>query len=130
MTAKSSTAWRSPDVLRTAAIVASLYIVLRLLWAAHEVFFLAFVGVFFGLTLSSAADRLERYRIPRGIGAPLVLILVIASIGTLVFFAAPQVTSQAREIRQVVPQVAGRVRGWIEEQAGGVSRMLQDTTAQ
>ena len=129
MTAKSWTAWRSPDVLRAAAIVASLYLVLRLFWAAHEVFFLAFIGVFFGLTLSSAADRLERYRIPRGVGAPVVLILVIASIGALVFFAAPQVTSQAREIQEEVPQVVGDVRGWIEAQAGGVSRMLQDTTA-
>lgn len=130
MPAKSRTTWRSSDVLRTAGLVAGLYIVLRLFWEAHEVFFLAFIGVFFGLTLSSAADRLERLRIPRAIGAPVVLILVLAAIGGLVFQAAPQVTSQAQEIREQVPQVASKVRGWIVTQAGGVSRMLQDTTAQ
>jgi predicted PurR-regulated permease PerM len=128
MPAQSRTAWRSPDVLRTAAIVAGLYIVLRLLWTAHEVFFLAFIGVFFGLTLSSAADRLERVRIPRAIGAPVVLILVIVSLAGLVLLAAPQVTSQAKEIQEEVPRVVSDVRGWIEEQAGGVSRMLQDTS--
>jgi predicted PurR-regulated permease PerM len=130
MPAKSSTGWRSPDVVRTVAIVAGFYVVLRLAWAAHEVFFLAFVGVFFGLTLSSAADRLERLRVPRGVGAPVVLILVLASIGGLVFLAAPQVIGQAKEIREEVPRVASEVRGWIEAKAGGVSRMLQDTTAQ
>ena len=130
MPAQSRTTWRSPDVLRATAIVAGFYVVLRLLWAAHEVFFLAFIGVFFGLTLSSAADRLERARIPRAVGAPAVLILVILSLAGLVFLAAPQVTSQAKEIREEVPRVVNDVRGWIEEQAGGVSRMLQDTTSQ
>ena len=56
MPAKSRTTWRSSDVLRAAVIVAALYIVLRLFWEAHEVFFLAFIGILFGLTLSSAAD--------------------------------------------------------------------------
>jgi predicted PurR-regulated permease PerM len=130
MPAQSRTAWRSSDVLRTTAIVAGVYIALRVLWAAHEVFFLAFVGVLFGLTLSSAADRMERARIPRAIGAPAVLILVILSVAGLVFLAAPQVTSQAKEIREQVPQVVSDVRGWIEKQAGGVTRMLQDTTTQ
>jgi predicted PurR-regulated permease PerM len=130
MPAQSRIPWRSPDVLRATAIVAGVYIALHLLWSAHEVFFLAFIGVFFGLTLSSAADRLERARIPRALGAPLVLILVILSVAGLVFLAAPQVTSQAKEVREQVPQVVSDVRGWIEKQAGGVSRMLQDTTTQ
>jgi predicted PurR-regulated permease PerM len=130
MPTRTSNGWSPANVLRTAAIVVGLYVALRLFWEAHEVFFLAFIGVFFGLTLSSAADRLQRSGIPRAVGAPVVLILVFASVVGLVFLAAPQVSSQAEEIREQVPQVVSDVRGWIEAEAGGVSRMLQDTTAQ
>ena len=67
MPTRTSNGWSPANVLRTAAIVVGLYVALRLFWTAHEVFFLAFIGVFFGLTLSSAADRLQRSGIPRAV---------------------------------------------------------------
>ncbi|HKV07331.1 MAG TPA: hypothetical protein VJ725_04270, partial [Thermoanaerobaculia bacterium] len=65
--------WRSQDVLRAAALVMGLYLGLRLLWFAHELVFLTFLGVLFGLAVARGADRLERYRIPRGVGAALIV---------------------------------------------------------
>lgn len=122
-------AWRSSDVLRVAGIVAGIYLSFRLLWVAQEVLFLAFIGVLFGLTLSAAADKAQRAGIPRAVAAPLILLLTLASIAGLGIFAAPHVTGQLREVKSQVPEVARKVRGWVEEKAGGVSRMLSDSTS-
>jgi predicted PurR-regulated permease PerM len=120
--------WRSNDVLRATAIVAGVYVALRLLWEVQEVVFVAFIGVLFGLTLAGAADVAERkLRIPRAVAAPVILILVLGSIVGLTSIAAPRVASQMREVRTQMPQVVGKVRGWVQAQAGGVSRMLGDT---
>jgi predicted PurR-regulated permease PerM len=72
--------WRSGDVLRATALVTSYLIALALTWVARDIVFTAFLGVLFGLAVGAGADRLTRLRIPRGIGAPLV---VIAFLGTL-----------------------------------------------
>src|SRR6476469_3337888 len=72
--------WRSGDVLRATALVTSYVLVLALVWTAREIALTAFLGVLFGLAVGSAADRLARFRIPRGIGAPLV---VFAFLGAL-----------------------------------------------
>jgi predicted PurR-regulated permease PerM len=128
-TTRASPAWGTRDVLRVAALVAAVYLGLRLFWVAQDIFFLAFVGVLFGLTLSAAADRAAQYRIPRGVAAPAVLLLVLGLIAALTLFAAPQVTRQLREVQEQIPEVLGKVRGWFEHKVGGVSQMLGDSTA-
>jgi predicted PurR-regulated permease PerM len=121
--------WRSSDILRVTAIVVGVCLALVLLWEVQDVVFLAFMGVLFGLALSGAADLAERkLRVPRTVAAPIILILVLASIVGLTSLAAPQVASQVREVRTQVPQVVGTVRRWVKTQAGGVSKMLGDTT--
>src|SRR5262245_60409405 len=75
--------WRSADVLRTAALVIAMYLVVRLLWFANALFLVAFLGVLFGLAVSAGVDRLARFRIPRGVGAVLV---VFGCIGLLAGF--------------------------------------------
>ncbi len=121
--------WRSRDVLRVTAIVAGVYLALRLLWVAQDIVFLAFIGVLFGLTLAGAAGLAERkLRVPRAVAAPVILILVLAAIGGLGTLAAPQVASQVREVQSQLPQVVGKVRHWVQAKAGGVSEMLTDKT--
>src|SRR4051794_3081906 len=65
---RRSVGWQSKDILRTAALIVGIYVVLHLLWVAHELFFGVFLGALFGLAVASAVDRLERWRIPRGVG--------------------------------------------------------------
>src|SRR5262245_51499051 len=77
--------WRSKDILRTAALVIAMYIVVRLLWFASPLFLTAFLGILFGLAVSTGVDRLTRWRIPRGVGAAIV---VITFMGLLVEFGA------------------------------------------
>ena len=96
---KRSVGWRSKDVLRTAALVIAMYIGVRLLWFASPLFLTAFLGILFGLAVSSGVDHLTRWRIPRGVGAALV---VITFIGLLVGFGAwvaPTIRAQSVELR-------------------------------
>ncbi len=127
MPTRTSNAWRSSDVLRVTAIVAGVYLALQLLWVAQEVVFLAFIGVLFGLTLAAAADKAQRFGVPRALAAPLILLLVLGTIAGLGSIAAPQVTRQVREVQSQVPQVIGKVRGWVETKVGGVTEMLSDS---
>ena len=118
--------WRTRDILRTAAIVAGVYVALELLWVGRSVFLLGFLGVLLGIVLASGVDRLERLRIPRGLGAVLLILLLLGLLTGLGFLAAPQVGQQMRDVREQLPQAAEQVRGWIEQRVGGVAEALQD----
>src|SRR5215831_6941119 len=112
--------WTNADVLRTAALVLGMYLLLRMLWFAHLLFLVAFLGVLFGLAVSSGVDRLQRLRIPRGVGAPLI---VIAGIGALVLFGvwlAPTIHSQSVELEHRLPDAIERADNWISAREGGV----------
>ncbi len=117
--------WPARDILKAAAIVAGVYIALQLLWVGRSVFLLGFLGVLFGIVLAAGVDRLERFRIPRGVGAVLLVLAVIGAVVGLGFLAAPQVSRQFREVRQQIPQAADKVRSWIDERLGGVAGVLQ-----
>ena len=94
---KRSVGWQSKDVLRAAALIIGIYVLLRLLWVAHELFFVVFLGTLFGLAVSSAVDRLERFKIPRGIGAAMVVIGFLAILGGFGAWMAPTLRQQSRE---------------------------------
>ena len=125
--------WPSRDILRAAAIVAAVYVALKLLWVGHNVFLLGFFGVLLGIVLTAGVDRLERFRIPRGIGAVLILLLCFGALTGIGLFAAPQISSQMREVRQQLPQSIDRLERWIQQRGGGVAAIVKaaaDTTGQ
>jgi predicted PurR-regulated permease PerM len=115
-----SVGWRSKDVLRTAALVMAMYLALRLLWFASALFLTAFIGILFGLAVSSGVDHLTRWRIPRGIGAALV---VLSFIGLLVGFGAwvaPTIRSQSVELRHRLPESIDRLESWTSRHNSGL----------
>ena len=61
--------WHSKDIARTAAVVIAIYLGARLLWFANPLVMVTFLGVLFGLAVEAGVDKLERFRIPRGLGA-------------------------------------------------------------
>lgn len=122
--------WRTRDILRVAAIVAGVYIAIQLLWVGRSVFLLGFLGVLLGITLSAGVDRLERFRVPRGVGAVLLVVLVLGAIVGVGFLAAPQISSQMRELRQQLPSVVGQVQEWVQQRLGGVAEVLQSAGSQ
>ena len=103
---------------------------MQALWVGRSVFLLGFFGVLLGLTLSAGVDRLQRYRIPRGLGAAMLVVAVVAALVGLGFLTAPQISSQMREVRDQLPQAVNEVRGWVERRVGGISEILEpDSTA-
>jgi predicted PurR-regulated permease PerM len=117
---RRSVGWRSKDILRTAALVMAMYLALRLLWFANELFLTAFIGILFGLAVSRGVDRLTRWHIPRGAGAALV---VLSFIGLLVGFGAwvaPTIRSQSVELRRRLPESIDRLEGWANRHNDGL----------
>src|SRR5437763_3441774 len=117
---RRSVGWRSKDVLRTAALVIAMYIGVRLLWFASPLFLTALLGILFGLAVSSGVDHLARWRIPRGIGAALV---VISFVGLLVGFGAwvaPTIRAQSVELRHRLPESIDRLEAWANRHNDGL----------
>jgi predicted PurR-regulated permease PerM len=116
--------WRPRDVLGATLIVAGVWLALELLWVARSVFFLAFLGVLFGITLSAGVTALQRRGLPRGVGA---LLLVAAFFGAFIgigVLAAPRITEQWGELREELPQALDRAEGWLQERQGGVADII------
>jgi predicted PurR-regulated permease PerM len=111
--------WKSLDVLRATALVLGVYLLLQLLWLAHDLLFITFLGVLFGLAVGRGADFLERFRIPRGIGAVAVVAAFLGVIVGLGAWSAPTLRAQAGELRTLLPQALDRVGGWMDEHRAG-----------
>jgi predicted PurR-regulated permease PerM len=117
---RRAAAWRSTDVLRTAALVIAMYLILRLLWFANPLVFTAFLGLLFGLAVSSGVDRLTRFGVPRGVGAPLIVLVFLGLLVGVGAWVAPTLRRQAVELRYRLPQAVNRLSTWIDAQHGGV----------
>ncbi len=122
--------WRSRDVIRAAALVFGLYVLGQLLWFANSLVFVVFLGTLFGLAVGSAVDRLERYKIRRGVASAGV---VFGSIGLLVLagrLMAPTLTEQFAVLRGQIPAAIDRAEVWVNEhQSGVIGTVLRGATA-
>ena len=117
--------WRTADILRAAALVFGLWFALRLLWVAYPLLFTAFLGLLFGLAVAQGADLLQRFRIPRGIGATLVVLSFVGLLVGLGFWAGPTLREQLAEMRTAVPQAIDKLEGWLgRHQDGLIGQML------
>jgi predicted PurR-regulated permease PerM len=112
------------DVVRILALITAAYLVVRLVWVAHPVFFVLFLGVLFGLPLSSAADRLEKRGIRRGISVALILVVFCGLLTGGGIFMAPILRSQSTELKQRLPEAMDKFDAWIGLHANGLASLL------
>jgi predicted PurR-regulated permease PerM len=117
--------WSTRDILRTLAIIAAFYITLQLLWGGRSVVLLAFLGVLFGLALTAAVDWLERRRVPRVIGAVLIVLSLVGVLVGVGAATAPSITNQMDELKTQLPQAIKKIQGWIRERQQGVTQVLE-----
>lgn len=128
--APRQTGWRSSDILRAAALVMGFYLLLRLLWLAHDLLFVTFLGVLFGLAVARGADWLERYRVPRGVGATLIVFSFVGLLAGLAAWSAPTLRSQFGELQAMLPQALNRVETWVDShRAGFLGQFIPGTAA-
>jgi predicted PurR-regulated permease PerM len=112
------------EVVRILALIFGFYVAVRLLWIAHPVIFLFFLGVLFGLPIAQGADWLEKRRIPRGLGVSIILtvflgLLIGGSVGM-----APILRSQSKELQQRLPEALDKIDAWLGHRANGVLGIL------
>ena len=117
-------AWRNTDVLRTAALVIGMYVLLRLVWFAHPLLLTAFLGVLFGLAVASGVDRLVPYGIRRGVGAGLIVFTFFALLVGFGAWVAPTLRDQGIELRQRLPEAIDRLETWVERHRGGIIDLM------
>ena len=112
------------DVVRVLAIVFGFYILARLLWVAHPIVFLFFLGVLFGLPLAGGADWLEKRRIPRGIGVALILTAFLGLLTAGGVWMAPILRTQSRQLQQQLPEAMDKIDAWLGHRANGALGIL------
>ncbi|MGH9458358.1 MAG: AI-2E family transporter [Thermoanaerobaculia bacterium] len=95
-------------MLRTIAIVAAVWLALRLLWDVRAIVIVTFFGILFGILLAAAATRLERLHVPRALGATLVLAAILGGLVAAGAALAPTLQKQFREIREELPSLLDR----------------------
>jgi len=118
------------DVVRVLAIIFGFYILARLLWFAHPIVFLFFLGVLFGLPLAQGADWLERRRIPRGLGVALILTAFLGLLTGAGVWMAPILRTQSRQLQLQLPQAMDKIDAWLGHRANGVLGILFNEESQ
>lgn len=116
--------WQSRDILRAGALLTGLWIFLKLVWFAQTLLLTVFLGVLFGLAVEGGVDRLQRFRIPRGVGAALIVVAFFALLVGLGAWMAPTLREQARELRTKLPQAIDKVEEWVNDRRKGMFGLI------
>src|SRR2546422_1793766 len=108
------------DVVRLLAIIFAFYVLLRLLWIAHPVVFLFFLGVLFGLPVAQGADWLEKRKVPRALGVTIILAAFLGLLTGAGVWMAPILRTQPREVQRRHPRAIDKIDAWLGHRANGV----------
>lgn len=112
--------WHSKDIARAAGLVISLYLLLQLLWFAQHLVLVAFLGVLFGLAVEAGVDRLEKYKVPRGAGAAVIVLGFFALLFGVGALIAPTIREQSGVLRTKIPEAVDRAEDWFKRRQGGL----------
>ncbi len=121
--------WRSLDVLRAVSVAIGVYFAFRAIWAASTVLLVVFLGILFGLALSTGVDRLAhvhlgRWHLPRAVSAALLVFGLFGSLGAIGAAMYPTLAEQAQEIQRRLPEAVRKVSTWTVAQEGGMLRAI------
>lgn len=109
------------DMRNAALTVLAVIAAVLLLQYAQAVFIPLILGLLISYALDPAVTRLEKLRIPRSIGAAILLVSLLAG-GSFMLY---QLRGQAEQIIQQLPDGARRLRMVLERQQGGTTDALQ-----
>lgn len=92
------------------ALIISLYI----LWQIRQVILLLFAAVVLATVLNRVVRRLQRSRVKRGIAIVSTIIMVLAFIVGFFALVVPRIVEQLQQLIDILPQVSGRLRTWLD----------------
>jgi predicted PurR-regulated permease PerM len=121
----------TPHVAYRAVLLAAGLLLFGLLFRQLATFMLAvLVTIVIAIPLSAAASRLERYRVPRALGALLALLAGVAAIALVVYLLIPPFVDQTNEFVDDVPGIVrdleGRVGDVVGSEPSEVGDRVQD----
>lgn len=111
---------RDKTVIRAVLVLTAMYVALHLLWRTRSIILTVFLGVLFAIAVSAGADKLQKLRIPRAIGAPLIVFSFLGLLGAFGAWMGPTVREQSTELRTKLPEALEKIENWIEGQSDGV----------
>jgi predicted PurR-regulated permease PerM len=100
--------------------VVGLAIALLLLWQTRTLVLTVFLGVLFALAVSAGADRLQAWKIPRGVAAPLIVFAFVGLVAAFGSWIGPTVREQTMELRTKLPEALEKLEDWVQARGGGV----------
>ena len=121
--------------LRKAVILLSILAVGALLYLAQDVFIPVAISLFLALLLSPAVDRLQKWRVRRGIAVAIVLIVVFAAAGAAINAVWTPATEWLARAPQTMKQIDPRLRplremfARVDDVAERAGRLTQGPTA-
>lgn len=111
---------RDRGALRIVFWLAVFFVGLQLFWRTRNIIFVVFLGVLFAIAVSAGTDRLQKFRIPRAIGAPLIVLAFLGLLGAFGTWIGPTVRQQSTELRTKLPEALDKLEQWVQGQGGGV----------
>jgi predicted PurR-regulated permease PerM len=114
------------DIRNAAITLLALIAGVLVLQYAQSVFIPLILGLLISYALDPVVTRLERWKISRGFGAALVLLLLVGGGSAMLY----QLRSQAEQIIEQLPEGARRLRELLERQqgAGPIQKVQQAAT--
>ena len=106
--------WNMRHVLGAICLYFLVLVLLRFVWAARLAFITVLLGILLGMTLARAVDGLEHWRIPRPIGAPLVVVLLFTLLG-IGWLLEPRVAEQIGQLREKLPAAISQVESSLDQ---------------
>jgi predicted PurR-regulated permease PerM len=97
-----------------------MYLGVQLLWYASPLFLTAFLGVLFGLAVEAGVDKLERFKIRRGIGAAIIVVTFFAFLFGIGAWLTPTIRTQSVELRVKIPEAVDRIEQWLNKRQHGM----------
>jgi predicted PurR-regulated permease PerM len=94
---------KSSSALRVSAVFLGTIVALLFLWTTRSIFLTAFVALLFAVSIMPIVDRMQRFRIPRGIGAAIVVAAVLGVLAAVGALLSPVLQEQGGELRQRIP---------------------------
>ena len=112
------------EVVRILALIFGFYAAVRLIWIAHPVIFLFFLGVLFGLPLVQGADWLEKRRVPRALSVAVILTVFLGLLIGGGAAMAPILRAQSKELQERLPEAMDKIDAWLGHRSNGVLGIL------
>ncbi|MEQ1689833.1 MAG: AI-2E family transporter [Gemmatimonas sp.] len=119
--------WSTANVGRAALVVFGVWFGLQLLWSVSSLFFLVFLAILFGLAVGRGVDKLERYKIRRGVASALIVFGTVGVIGGGLALSAPTLIEQGRELQTEFPDAVSKVQDWVDskQRTGVVGSLIK-----